>query len=110
MFTGIVEETGTVRAVTPRATGARLSIEANCVLHDARVGDSIAVNGCCLTIVHLDNKIWSADVVSETLSCTCLGELKVNHPVNLEGAMRLNARLGGHLMQGHVDCVGTIHS
>ncbi len=108
MFTGLVEELGTVRAVTPNATGARLEIEAATVLDDAVLGASIAVNGCCLTAVDLGEGWWAADAVEETLKRTCLGALTTGDRVNLERPVRLSDRLGGHIVQGHVDGVGEI--
>jgi riboflavin synthase len=108
MFTGIVEELGTVRAVTPDAGGVRLEIAAELVLRDAEVGASIAVNGCCLTVVELHDGSWAADAVTETLDRTSLGGLVPGDRVNLERPVRLADRLGGHLVQGHVDAVGTL--
>jgi len=108
MFTGIVEELGRVLAVTPNAGGARIEIAATAVLEDATIGASIAVNGCCLTVVELGNGRWSADAVVETLARTNLGDLRTGDPVNLERPVRLADRLGGHLVQGHVDATGTI--
>ena len=108
MFTGLVEELGTVRAVRPNATGARLEIEAETVLDDAVLGASIAVNGCCLTAVEFGDGWWAADAVEETLQRTCLGGLAVGDRVNLERPVRLADRLGGHIVQGHVDGVGEI--
>jgi riboflavin synthase len=110
VFTGIVEELGTVRRLEPRAGGARLEIEASPVLlEDVRLGDSIAVNGCCLTVVDRgDGCWWAADAVEETLRRTCLGQLRPGDPVNLERPVRLADRLGGHLVQGHVDATGRI--
>jgi riboflavin synthase len=108
MFTGIVEELGTVRRVTPKATGAQLELEATVVLEDARLGDSIAVDGCCLTVVDIAEGSYTVDVVEETLRMTCLGGLRVGDRVNLERSLRLADRLGGHLVQGHVDGVGTL--
>ncbi|MGH9003861.1 MAG: riboflavin synthase, partial [Acidimicrobiia bacterium] len=103
-------ELGRVRAVIPNATGARLEIESATVLDDATLGASIAVNGCCLTVVAFDpdDGWWAADAVEETLSRTCLGALGPGDPVNLERPVRLSDRLGGHLVQGHVDGVGRI--
>lgn len=108
MFTGIVEELGVVRAITPRAGGARLDIGATTVLDDATIGASIAVNGCCLTVVELGDGAWSADAVVETLARTNLGDLAAGDPVNLERPVRLADRLGGHLVQGHVDGTGVV--
>lgn len=119
MFTGIVEELGTVlRRDAAEREGARLRIGASTVLVDAQLGDSIAVNGCCLTVVDFgDGGVvdgrgeatwWDADVSDETLARTNLGQLTVGDPVNLERPVRLQDRLGGHLVQGHVDAVGTI--
>ena len=108
MFTGLVEELGTVRAVIPNATGARLEIEAETVLEDVVLGASIAVNGCCLTAVEFADGWWAADAVEETLNRTCLGALSVGDRVNLERPVRLSDRLGGHIVQGHVDGVGEI--
>lgn len=106
MFTGIVEELGEVAA----RDGARLRIACRQVLEEAGIGDSTAVNGCCLTVVALDREAgwWEADVSDETFARTGLGALSVGDPVNLERPVRLVDRLGGHLVQGHVDAVGTI--
>ncbi len=108
MFTGLVEELGTVRAAIPNASGARLEIEAVTVLDDAELGASIAVNGCCLTAVELGQGWWAADAVEETLRRTSLGALAAGDRVNLERPIRLADRLGGHIVQGHVDGVGEI--
>jgi len=108
MFTGLVEELGTVRAVVPNVTGARLEIEAATVLDDAVLGASIAVNGCCLTAIVFGAGWWAADAVEETLRRTCLGALTAGDRVNLERPVRLSDRLGGHIVQGHVDGVGEI--
>jgi riboflavin synthase len=110
MFTGIVEERGRVRRVERREGGARLEFEARTVLDDADVGDSIAVNGCCVTVVERGDDWWAADAVIETLERTALGSLAVGDPVNLERPVRLTDRLGGHLVQGHVDAVGRIEA
>ena len=110
MFTGIVEELGTVKAITANAGGARVEINASMVLDDVEMGASIAVNGCCLTVVDFDiaHGWWVADAVTETLERTNLGDLGAGDSVNLERPVRLNDRLGGHLVQGHVDSTGVI--
>ena len=106
MFTGIVEELGTVAA----RDGSRLRIACSTVLEGAGIGDSTAVNGCCLTVVAFDAEAgwWDADVSDETWSRTNLGALHPGDPVNLERPVRVVDRLGGHLVQGHVDAVGEI--
>jgi riboflavin synthase len=108
MFTGIVEERGSVRSVTPNAGGAQLVIAARSVLDDVELGASIAVNGCCLTVTALDADSFSADAVIETLARTNLGGLAAGDLVNLERPLRFADRLGGHLVQGHVDATGTV--
>lgn len=108
MFTGIVEELGTVAALTPLGDSARFSIRGGTVTADARHGDSIAVNGVCLTVVEVDDDVFTADVMRESLDRSSLGALRVGDPVNLERAATLSTRMGGHLVQGHVDGVGRI--
>ena len=108
MFTGIVEELGTVADVTDQGDAVRLTIEAATVLSDASPGDSIAVNGCCLTVVAHDGHRWTADVMQETLDKTSLRGAAPGDAVNLERAVTVDARLGGHVVQGHVDGVGTV--
>ena len=108
MFTGIIEELGSVRAIDRRKGGARLEIGASKVLADVRAGDSIAVNGCCLTVLDRGDGWWAADAVIETLERTALGALERDDPVNLERPLRLSDHLGGHLVQGHVDAVGHV--
>ncbi len=108
MFTGIVEELGSVRLTTPNEGGARLELACREVLGDAELGCSIAVNGCCLTVIELGDGWWAADAQRETLDRTTLGRLAAGDPVNLERPIRLSDRLGGHLVQGHVDAVGTV--
>ena len=106
MFTGLIEEMGRLH----RRDGHRFTFAAETVLHQTSIGDSIAVNGCCLTVVALapDGTTWSADVVDETLSRTALGDLRPGDSVNLERPLKLDGRLGGHLVQGHVDAVGEV--
>ncbi len=106
MFTGIVEELG---RIVERGDG-RLRVACTDVLDDVTVGVSIAVNGCCLTVVEHDETSWAADVTEETWSRTSLGDLAPGDPVNLERPVRLADRLGGHLVQGHVDGVGVIEA
>jgi riboflavin synthase len=107
MFTGIVEELGTVAAVEDQGDAVRLTVEAQTVLDDVHLGDSIAVNGCCLTVVSVDGDRWTADVMQETLEKTSLRGLAPGDRVNLERAVTVEKRLGGHVVQGHVDGVGT---
>lgn len=108
MFTGIVEEKGTIVATTPLPDASVLEIGAHVVLDDVRPGDSIAVNGVCLTVVELRPGSFTADVMKETLVRSSLGALAPGSTVNLERAARLDSRLGGHLVQGHVDGTGTV--
>lgn len=110
MFTGIVEERGQVLAVTPMGDSARLVIRAALAVSDAKLGDSIAVNGVCLTVTEFDHESFSADVMAETLLRTSLGAALPGSDVNLERAMPAHGRLGGHLVQGHVDGTGSILS
>jgi riboflavin synthase len=111
MFTGIVEELGTVEALDLlEGDAARLTIRGPLVVEDAGHGDSIAVNGCCLTVVETGDGTFTADVMRETLQRTSLGQATKGAQVNLERAVSAHARLGGHIVQGHVDGVGTIAS
>ncbi|MEM7141759.1 MAG: riboflavin synthase [Actinomycetota bacterium] len=110
MFTGLVEEVGTVRSVTPVGGGAKVAIEATLVLEDAELGASIAVNGCCLTVVEFDAESWVADAVPETLDRTNIGALRAGDPVNLERPLAANGRYGGHVVQGHVDATTQIQA
>lgn len=104
MFTGIVEELGRVRA----SEGGRLVVESEVISSSLDTGASVAVNGCCLTCVEAARGWWAADVVPETLARTTLGSLRPGDPVNLERPVRASDRLGGHIVQGHVDGVGTV--
>jgi riboflavin synthase len=108
MFTGIIEEMGSVKALRREAGTARLTISASKVLGSTALGDSICVNGVCLTVVDMGRSEFSADVATETLKVTDLGELQSGQKVNLERALQLSARIGGHLVTGHVDAVGRI--
>jgi len=108
MFAGIVEEMGAVKAMEKTLAGTRLAILASTVMDDLPIGASIGVNGACLTVVKRDDKEFTVDVSPETLGVTNLGSLSTGSPVNLERAMKLNERIGGHLVAGHVDGVGAI--
>jgi len=108
MFTGLVEEVGIIRSVTPVGDGARVEIAATTVLDDVKMGASIAVNGCCLTVVEWGDDWWAADAVPETMERTNLGGLNAGDPVNLERPLAANGRYGGHVVQGHVDGTGEV--
>ncbi len=108
MFTGIVEELGTVEAIESQDDAIRLSLRSTVVLEGTGPGDSIAVNGCCLTVVEHDGAVWTADVMQETLDKTSLLGVQPGDKVNLERAVTVEKRLGGHIVQGHVDGVGTV--
>jgi riboflavin synthase len=108
MFTGIIEETGTVRHVSLSGNSGRIQIGAELVLSGTRPGDSIAVNGVCLTVTTMDTKSFTADVMAETLRRSNLGQLKAGDLVNLERAMPADGRFGGHIVSGHIDGTGTV--
>ncbi|UVT19794.1 MAG: riboflavin synthase [Nitrospira sp.] len=108
MFSGIVEEMGAITSLGKTLAGTKLTILASTVMSDLKIGDSVSVNGTCLTVVSTNERDFSVEVSPETLSMTTLGSFAVGMPVNLERAMRLNERIGGHLVAGHVDGVGTI--
>ena len=110
MFTGIVEEVGTVAVREDQSDAAVLQIRAERVLEGVALGDSIAVNGVCLTVTGVHEGVWSTDVMAETLRRSSLGAAAAGDPVNLERAVTPHTRLGGHLMQGHVDGVGSVLS
>ena len=108
MFTGIIEELGSVDALEDQGDAVRLTVSGPLVVADAGLGDSIAVNGCCLTVAAQDSESFTADVMHETLAKTSLGELEVGSRVNLERAVTATTRLGGHIVQGHVDGTGSV--
>jgi riboflavin synthase len=108
MFTGLIEEVGTVVAMRTNGGGARLQIAAPRTAKQARSGESIAVNGCCLTLTSRRGDRLTFDLLEETIARTNLNRLRQNSPVNLEAALRAEARLGGHFIQGHIDCVSPI--
>ncbi|MDE5852580.1 MAG: riboflavin synthase, partial [Oscillospiraceae bacterium] len=110
MFTGIVEEVGKVLSITKSVNGAKLTIGANIITRDIGLGDSVAVNGVCLTITDIKSNLVVADVMNETLKKSMLNELVVGNFVNLERALTLNSRLGGHIVTGHIDGVGKIEN
>ena len=108
MFTGIVEELAQIKIIKPQTHGIRYTIAAKTVMDDLKIGDSISVNGVCLTIVDKEKDSLSMDLVEETLNKSNLGELKVEDYVNLERAMKVSDRFGGHIVQGHVETLGVI--
>ncbi|MBE5876101.1 MAG: riboflavin synthase [Lachnospiraceae bacterium] len=108
MFTGIIEEIGTIKNINKGKDNATLSISANKVLEGTKIGDSIAVNGICLTVTSLLSDCFTADVMHETLTRSSLSALTVQTHVNLERAMAANGRFGGHIVSGHVDGIGTV--
>jgi len=108
MFTGLIAELGEVTAITRGETSAVFSIYSPALISEIKLGDSVAVNGVCLTATSLSSTGFTADVMVQTLSLTSLSEIKVGSPVNLELAAQLNARMGGHMVQGHVDGVATV--
>jgi riboflavin synthase len=110
MYTGIVEELGEVVGVERLADAAKITVKGPLVTSDAGHGDSLNINGVCLTVTGLSEGTFTADVMLETLNRSSLGDLRAGSPVNLERPMRLDGRLGGHLVQGHVDGTGTIIS
>lgn len=117
MFTGLVEDCGTVTHIKPLSAGlllvidvqgSRLESKADDSFLSARIGDSIAINGCCLTVVEIEGGLWSFQAGTETLSKTTMGQLQIGDRVNLERSLLVGARLGGHIVQGHVDGTGTV--
>ncbi len=108
MFTGIIEEVGKITQINKQGEFAVVTIQASKVLQDVHLGDSIAVNGVCLTVTSFSESQFTADVMSETLKRTSLGELKPSSPVNLERAMAANGRFGGHIVSGHIDGTGEV--
>ena len=108
MFTGLIQSIGTVRRLDRQGGAASLQISSTLVHEDLQLGESIAVNGICLTVTRWDSDSFVADVSPETLQCSTLGSLRANSQVNLERALRLCDRLGGHLVSGHIDCVAKV--
>ena len=110
MFTGLITELGSITSIEKNETSAVFTINAPGLIAEIAVGDSVAVNGVCLTATSISSTTFSADVMVQTLSLTSLSQIIVGSPVNLELAAQLNARMGGHMVQGHVDGVGTVVS
>lgn len=108
MFTGIIEEMGTIAGIQRGAKSAVLTVQAQKVFDDIHIGDSIALNGVCLTVTSFSGNTYTADVMNETLQRSSLGKLSIGSPVNLERAMPANGRFGGHIVSGHIDGTGTI--
>lgn len=108
MFTGIVEETGTLRSLSRGSKSCVIHVQCSTVLEDTRIGDSIAVNGICLTVTSMESGGFTADVMNETLSRSSLAQTRPGEPVNLERAMAANGRFGGHIVSGHIDGTGII--
>jgi riboflavin synthase len=108
MFTGLVEEKGLLKSKLPTGAGFQFLIEANKVIHGLEIGNSIAVNGCCLTVVKIEDNTFSVDLIEETLNKTNLGLLKPGMKINLERPLLADERLGGHFVLGHIDTVGKI--
>ena len=108
MFTGLISELGTVAAISKGETSAVFTINAPALISEIKLGDSVAVNGVCLTATSVSGNTFTADVMVQTLSLTSLSQIIVGSPVNLELAAQLNARMGGHMVQGHVDGVATV--
>jgi riboflavin synthase len=110
MFTGLIEEEGTVGLIQKGEKSSRITIKANTVLNGSKIGDSICTNGVCLTISSLQEFTFTADVMAETMRRSNLGDLKIGEKVNLERALKLEDRLGGHIVSGHIDGTGEILS
>jgi riboflavin synthase len=110
MFTGLVEEIGIITSLNRQGNGMRLSVKCSKILDDLKIDDSVSINGACQTVVKIENNVFSVDSIEETLRKTTLGKLRVGEEVNLERAMSLKDRFGGHIVQGHVDCVGSVIS
>lgn len=110
MFTGIIEEVGEIKSFSKQSNGAVIEVLCSTALEDSKIGDSIAINGCCQTVTELKPDGFCANVSDETLSVTTFDNLKTGDKVNLERALTLNSRLGGHIVSGHIDCKGKLLS
>lgn len=110
MFTGLIEEIGQIHRLERLGGGSRIYVQANIVTEDLKIDDSVSINGACQTVVDIKNKIFTVEAVEETLKKTTLGYLRNGNSVNLERAAKLGSRMGGHLVQGHIDCTGSVAS
>lgn len=110
MFTGIIEEIGTITSIKNNSLGLDIEISANNILEDLKLGDSVAINGCCQTVTNINNNKFTIQAVFETIKLTNFNEFKTNQKVNLERALTINTRLGGHIVSGHIDGIGKIIS
>ncbi len=110
MFTGIVEEIGVIREIKKGLKYCQIKVQANKALENTNIGDSISVNGVCLTVTSIMSTEFTADIVLESLKRSNLGSLKIGSKVNLERALSANGRFGGHIVSGHIDCIGEITS
>jgi riboflavin synthase len=108
MFTGLIEEVGTITSVSPLGGGRRIAVQAKAIMDDIKIDDSVAINGACQTAVKVSKNSFEVDAVEETLRKSTLGKLKAGDKVNLERAAKLETRMGGHIVQGHVDCIGKV--
>ena len=108
MFTGIIEEVGTIKNISQSGENTLFTIETKNILEDKKIGDSIALNGACLTITKIDGNSYECEAIPETLKLTNLGDLKEGALINLESAAKIGSRLDGHIVQGHIDCTGTV--
>jgi len=110
MFTGLIEEIGIIKAIRPLGKGKRITVQADLIMDDLKIDDSVALNGVCQTVVEVSAKTFDVEAVEETLRKTTLSKLINGQKINLERAVRLGDRMGGHLVQGHVDCTGHVLS
>lgn len=108
MFTGLVEEIGKIISIEKSSRSYQFMIEANNIITDMKIGDSIATNGICLTVVSIKNNIFTVDIINETIKVSTLGDYKINDKLNLERALKLSDRIGGHIVSGHIDGTGEI--
>ena len=108
MFTGLIEEIGSIKSIAKGAKSARIIVNASEIMSGMKIGDSVSTNGVCLTVTDFNQNSFSTDVMAETMRCSNLGKLKQGSCVNLERALRASDRLGGHIVSGHIDGLGTI--